>query len=148
LSDWWIAHILLAVGPPAVIGTIALFEVWFLLKSKRGDKALEPGDRQLSVPPQGKPPLPQEINRRVVATFSYSEAGFVFGVATGIVTFLGAYIYCIFSYGFLFGLGLGWLPSGILAIAAGLTVALFWGPLLGVFALVLICGAVVVVNFR
>lgn len=31
------------------------------------------------------------------------------------VTFCLAYIYCIASYGFLFGLGLGWIPSLILA---------------------------------
>jgi len=32
-----------------------------------------------------------------------------------VLVFIGGWIYCIASYGFLFGLGLGWLPSGIMA---------------------------------
>lgn len=36
---------------------------------------------------------------------------FVFGL-----TFIISYIYCITNYGFLLGLGLGWLPSIILAL--------------------------------
>lgn len=35
-------------------------------------------------------------------------------------TFIGCYIYCIVSYGFLLGVGLGWLPSAITAVVAGL----------------------------
>ncbi len=59
---------------------------------------------------------------------SYLETGVVLGWITGLLTFIAAYIYCIATYGFLFGLGLGWLPSGILAaIVGGLTVFL-WGP--------------------
>ena len=55
---------------------------------------------------------------------------------------IAAYIYCIATYGFLFGLGLGWLPSGILAaIVGGLTVFL-WGA--AIFAA---CGVVVLILF-
>jgi hypothetical protein len=32
-----------------------------------------------------------------------------------VLVFIGCWIYCIVSYGFLLGLGLGWLPSGIAA---------------------------------
>ena len=32
-----------------------------------------------------------------------------------VVTFFGCWIYCISTYGFLLGVGLGWLPSGIVA---------------------------------
>jgi hypothetical protein len=36
----------------------------------------------------------------------------------GVLTFVGCWIYCIASYGFLLGVGLGWLPSGIVAVIA------------------------------
>jgi hypothetical protein len=39
-----------------------------------------------------------------------------------ILIFLGCWIYCIATYGFLLGVGLGWLPS---AIVAGI-VSFFW----------------------
>ena len=44
--------------------------------------------------------------------------GIGFGITTFIV-FIGTWIYCIFAYGFLFGVGLGWLPSAIVAVIAG-----------------------------
>lgn len=34
---------------------------------------------------------------------------------TRIIIFVGCWIYCIATYGFLFGVGLGWLPSIIVA---------------------------------
>jgi hypothetical protein len=34
--------------------------------------------------------------------------------------FVGCWIYCIATYGFLFGVGLGWLPSLIVAYIASL----------------------------
>ena len=40
---------------------------------------------------------------------SYLETGVVLGWITGLLTFIAAYVYCIATYGFLFGLGLGWL---------------------------------------
>jgi hypothetical protein len=49
---------------------------------------------------------------------------------TGFCTFIGCWIYCIATYGFLLGVGLGWLPSAIVAFFA----ALLW-PLIA-FALV------------
>ena len=38
---------------------------------------------------------------------------------TGFITFVICYIYCIATYGFLLGVGLGWLPSGIVARIVG-----------------------------
>lgn len=46
---------------------------------------------------------------------SYST-GFVI---TALIPFIGSWIYCIATYGFLFGVGLGWLPSLIVAVIAG-----------------------------
>ena len=40
-------------------------------------------------------------------------------VITAIITFIGSWIYCIATYGFLLGVGLGWLPSIIVAVIAG-----------------------------
>jgi len=48
------------------------------------------------------------------------------------ILFLGFWIYCIATYGFLIGVGIGWLPS---LIAAGILSAMW--PLLIVAALAL-----------
>ncbi|MBR0681133.1 hypothetical protein GXW74_11600 [Roseomonas eburnea] len=37
---------------------------------------------------------------------------------TGFVVFFGSWVYCIAHYGFLLGVGLGWLPSLIVAVVA------------------------------
>lgn len=52
------------------------------------------------------------------------------GYIVGLIVFVGSYIYCIATYGFLLGVGLGWLPSLIVAALA----AALW-PLL-IFALI------------
>ena len=56
---------------------------------------------------------------------------------TGILVFIGSWIYCIVTYGFLFGVGLGWLPSGIVAVIAAFIVGWLW-PLIvmGILALI------------
>ena len=38
---------------------------------------------------------------------------------TGIITFIASWIYCIVKYGFLLGVGLGWLPAIITAVVIG-----------------------------
>ena len=38
---------------------------------------------------------------------------------TGAIMFIGCWIYCIATYGFLLGVGLGWLPSAICAVIGG-----------------------------
>jgi hypothetical protein len=58
----------------------------------------------------------------------YIHIGLMLAQLTGAATFLAAWAYCVFAYGFLFGFGLGWLPALILALlVAGATVIL-WGP--------------------
>ena len=50
------------------------------------------------------------------------EGSNIYGVGfaiTAFITFIGCWIYCIATYGFLFGVGLGWLPSLIVAVIAG-----------------------------
>jgi hypothetical protein len=49
------------------------------------------------------------------------------------ILFIGCWIYCIATYGFLLGVGLGWLPSAIVATI----VSLFW-PLLVLGLIVLV----------
>lgn len=34
------------------------------------------------------------------------------------IVFIVSWIYCVFAYGFLVGVGLGWLPSAICAVIA------------------------------
>lgn len=49
-----------------------------------------------------------------------------------LAVFLGSWIYCIAEYGYLLGVGLGWLPSVIVASLA----ALLW-PLAAIGAVIL-----------
>jgi hypothetical protein len=46
----------------------------------------------------------------------------VFGFMSGAIVFLWCYIYSIGEYGFLFGVGLGWLPS----LIVGFLTYVFW----------------------
>lgn len=51
-----------------------------------------------------------------------------------VIVFIGCWIYCVATYGFLLGVGIGWLPS---IIAAGI-VSIFWPLLLiGVVAVII-----------
>lgn len=50
----------------------------------------------------------------------YDEDVHTLGVAiTAFIVFIGSWIYCIVEYGYLLGVGLGWLPSIIVAVIAG-----------------------------
>jgi len=64
------------------------------------------------------------------AQWGYLEIGEAAAWIVGILTFLGAYIYCVVTYGFLLGMGLGWLPSGILAAIVGIITIFLWLPAL------------------
>jgi hypothetical protein len=57
----------------------------------------------------------------------YLKIGAVLGAISGFLTFVGSWWYCTAHYGFLFGFGLGWLPSGIAAVIVGLLVMFLWG---------------------
>ena len=50
-----------------------------------------------------------------------------------VITFLGCWIYCIATYGFLLGVGLGWLPSAI----AATIISIFW-PLIALGIILLV----------
>ena len=52
---------------------------------------------------------------------------------TAFITFIICYIYCIATYGFLLGVGLGWLPSGIVARIVG-----FLWPLVALLLVVIL----------
>ena len=56
--------------------------------------------------------MTNSLNERYLLVGLYA-AYLVAGIA-----FLGSYCYCIATYGYLLGFGLGWLPSGILAFIA------------------------------
>jgi hypothetical protein len=68
----------------------------------------------------------------------YFRSGYWIGWAVGIVTFIGCYIYCIATYGFLFGVGLGWLPSAIVAVVVGGAMMFLWGLVLFLLVIVLV----------
>ena len=55
----------------------------------------------------------------------------IVGLITGFAVFIGSWIYCIYEYGYLWGVGLGWLPSIIVGTIAGylwpfLALAILW----------------------
>jgi hypothetical protein len=54
-------------------------------------------------------------------------AGFV-----GFITFICSWIYCINEYGFLWGFGLGWIPSFMLAAILG-----FLWPVLAIILVIM-----------
>jgi hypothetical protein len=66
----------------------------------------------------------------LTAVISYAGIGFVFGVAAGAVTFIGAWAYCVMTYGFVLGLGLGWFPAAICAGIIGWATIFLWGAAL------------------
>lgn len=57
----------------------------------------------------------------------YLRIGVVLGFIPAIITFFGGWWYCTATYGFLFGFGLGWLPSLIMAAIVFLAIMLLWG---------------------
>jgi hypothetical protein len=60
----------------------------------------------------------------------YFLIGNLIGGLGAIVAFFGGWWYCAATYGFLFGFGLGWLPSSILAVISFFALKLLWGPAL------------------
>jgi hypothetical protein len=61
-------------------------------------------------------------------------------LVTGGITFIVSYIYCIANYGFLLGVGLGWLHSFIVAVVA----AILW-PLIALALAAVVCFVVYVI---
>jgi hypothetical protein len=75
----------------------------------------------------------------------YFRSGIIHGVIVGGLTFIGAWIYCTATYGFLFGFGLGWIASGILGALVGAILLFLW-PLfdLAVSLLVIFIGFLII----
>jgi hypothetical protein len=68
----------------------------------------------------------------------YQVIGGILGALIGFVTFAGAYIYCISEYGFLFGFGLGWIPSGLLAVIVGQAVRFLCAPIAVLIVIIIV----------
>jgi hypothetical protein len=71
----------------------------------------------------------------------YLEIGTAIGAIAAVISFVVGYIYCIAAYGFLLGLGLGWLPSLILSSLIFVALRWLWAPI----AACLCLGVVVVI---
>lgn len=56
----------------------------------------------------------------------YQTVARIVGSVSAILVFTCSWIYCITKYGFLLGVGVGWLPSGILAAIVGFITGCFW----------------------
>ena len=61
---------------------------------------------------------------------TYFKIGGIIGAISGITSFVASWIYCIATYGYLLGVGLGWLPSVIVAFLAYWAIGLLWGVIL------------------
>ena len=73
---------------------------------------------------------------------SYFERGHWF---VGLVMFVGLWIYCIAAYGSLLSVGLGWLPSlivAVLPVLAYFSAMLLWRPVTLIFGFVLLLGII------
>jgi hypothetical protein len=77
---------------------------------------------------------------------TYFQRGAGYGVWIGLITFVISWIYCIAAYGFLFGVGLGWLPSLIVAAVAYLLTMLLWGPVALVLGALFLLGVISAMN--
>ncbi len=96
------------------------------------------------VPNRDLPELTQDGVVEAPLRHSQIDWGTVYEVGcyvTGVLVFVCSWIYCVVAYGFLLGVGLGWLPSLIVAVIA----AYLW-PLVAVVLVVLIILAVFVLS--
>ena len=69
---------------------------------------------------------------------TYWDIGMLCGLVVGAITFIVSWIYCIATYGFLFGVGLGWLPSLIVGGLAFLLTTALWGVVLALVGLIVL----------
>jgi len=76
----------------------------------------------------------------------YLDKGASIGIVVGIITFVVSWICCIAAFGFLLGVGLGWLPSLIVAVIAHTLTMLLWGPISLILALVV--AGITIIFFR
>ena len=57
---------------------------------------------------------------------TYETISFVIAFITFLITFIGSWLYCIATYGYLLGVGLGWLPSVITAFIVAFLARWLW----------------------
>ncbi len=66
-----------------------------------------------------------------------------YSAVIGCIVFVISWIYCVMQYGYLFGVGLGWLPSLIVAfIARCIWVFIFYGSIFAILLFVLFAAGV------
>jgi hypothetical protein len=111
---------------------LAISMVQALISKLRGDEPI----RTSNLPLASNYYLEPDTNSRRGNWQPYLEIGYKLAWIVGAVTFGGAYIYCVVTYGFLLGMGLGWLPSGILAFIVGVLTVFLWLP--AIFAALLV----------
>jgi hypothetical protein len=70
---------------------------------------------------------PTELSTKQTVGVAYAGLGALFGITAGVITFIATWIYCVTTYGFVLGVGLGWFPAAICAAVIGWLVAIFWG---------------------
>ena len=68
----------------------------------------------------------------------YRRTGEEMAPVVGILAFLASWAYCTFSYGFLFGFGVGVIPSLLIGILTCMATVYLWGPILGAAAMFLL----------
>lgn len=64
----------------------------------------------------------------------YTNISRVLAWIVGVAVFLGSWVYCADTYGFLLGFGLGWLPASIAATLAAVGTLILW-PVVGAVAI-------------
>jgi len=122
-ADGWLSRALM-LGPYAAF-VVLRWVYWIATK-----RELVPVPARWRLPPEAKRALREREQAENDARDRRSRERWrsvyaIGGYLTWVVVFFGAYAYCIFEYGFLLGVGLGWLPAAITA-----TVAAFLWPLL------------------
>ncbi len=101
-------------------------------------------DQRSEITPEIKVPNGQPtLSTTQTAGIAYAGIGFVFGVGVGVVTFVAAWVYCVMTYGFVLGLGLGWFPAAICAGIVGWATVFLWGPAL---LIILVIGGGVLIS--
>jgi len=129
LSKW--AFGLLITGMVGIVASLAVFAA----------KLHQLNCRPISVSAQPPAPAPwreykREVKRSPVSGLAVAGVLYVGGaLITGILAFLGCYVYAIAAYGLLLGGAVGWIP----ALIIGFVVGLLWP----VIALIIVVGVLV-----
>lgn len=148
--DWWTHNALppsilevVAAGALATIILLCFFTLMgfvYLIAAGFGKGPLKPKNGEPTIDPTWvdsawgvrKSDAPADVSVRSNENeWLYPLGAFI----TGFITFVSSWIYCIATYGYLFGVGLGWLPSMIVAFIVG---ALWPLILIGLIGIVLL----------